>query len=174
MVQKDAPRDAVDEILEQWRRERPDLDLQPMGIFGRLGRLAAVGSKVVSGTLAEHGLNVGEFDVLAALRRAGSPHRLTPTQLSRALMLSSGAMTNRLDRLEDAGLVERRDDPGDRRGILVGLTRAGYARVEAAVTAHVANEARFLSTLSRTEQRELAGLLRKLLAGVEAGHGGAE
>ena len=167
MAPKQQPRDAVDEILEQWRRERPDLELEAMGIFGRLGRLAAVGSRVVSTTLAQHGLNVGEFDVLAALRRAGAPHRLTPTQLARALMLSSGAMTNRLDRLEAAGLVERKDDPGDRRGILVGLTRTGYTRVEAAVTAHVANEAEFLSALTRAEQRELSALLRKLLAGVD-------
>lgn len=163
-----APRDAVDEILEQWKRERPDLDLTAMGIFGRLGRLAAIGTKIVNATLAEHGLNVGELDVLAALRRAGAPHRLTPTQLARTLMLSSGAMTNRLDRLEQAGLVERRDDPNDRRGILVGLTRTGLARVEAAITEHVANEARVMRALTKTEQTELSQLLRKLLAAIES------
>lgn len=160
-------RDAVDEILEQWKRERPDLDLQAMGIFGRLGRLATIAAKIVGATLAEHDLNIGEFDVLATLRRAGAPYRLTPTQLARSSMLSSGAMTNRLDRLEQAGLIERRDDPGDRRGILVGLTRAGLARIEAAVTDHVANEARVLRDLTKGEQADLAQLLRKLVAAVE-------
>ena len=164
---KRAPRDVVDGIVEQWRRERPDLDLTPMAVIGRLGRLAAVAGKRVAAPLAEHGLNVGEFDVLAALRRAGPPHRLTPTDLARTLMLSSGAMTNRIDRLEEGGLVERLDDPSDRRGVLVALTRAGLTRVDAAVTAHVANEARILAPLTRTEQTQLAGLLRKLLVELE-------
>lgn len=138
-----------------------------MAVVGRLGRAAAIGGKVVGSTLAEHGLQVGEFDVLAALRRAGAPHRLTPTQLARSLMLSSGAMTNRIDRLEDAGLVERHDDPHDRRGTLVGLTRAGLARVDAAVVDHLANEARLLSALTKAEQAQLSTLLRKLLSGLE-------
>ncbi len=160
-------RDAVDGMLEEWGRERPDLRLLPMGIVARLARLFAVGSRSVGLTLAEHGLNAGEFDVLASLRRAGSPHVLTPTQLARALMLSSGAMTNRLDRLEQAGLIERRDDPGDRRGILVGLTATGLARVDVAVSEHVASEAHFLAALSATEQHALAALLRKLLVSHE-------
>lgn len=161
------PTDAVDAILEQWRRERPDLELLPMAIFGRLARLFAVGARAVSATLAEHDLNIGEFDVLAALRRAGAPHCLTPGELARVLMLSSGAITNRIDRLEQAGLVERRDDPADRRGVLVALTPAGRERVDVAVTAHVANEGRLLSSLNAREQAELDALLRKLLAALE-------
>jgi DNA-binding MarR family transcriptional regulator len=164
---KRPPPDAVETILEQWRSVRPDLDLTAMGVVGRLGRLAAIGGKLVNATLVDHELNVGEFDVLAALRRAGPPHRLTPTKLSRALMLSSGAMTNRIDRLEDAGLVERLEDPDDRRGVLVGLTRSGLARVDAAVTAHVANEAKILAALTRSEQAQLSALLRKLLVDLE-------
>jgi DNA-binding MarR family transcriptional regulator len=166
---KGAPHDAVDRILEQWQRERPELDLLAMGAFGRLGRLHAIGSKLIASTLAEHGLNLGEFDVLAALRRSGKPHRLTPTELSRNLMLSSGAMTNRIDRLEAAGLVERLQDPGDRRGTLVSLTRAGLSRVDAAVARHVGNEAQLLSALSKAEQAQLNALLRKLLLAIEPG-----
>lgn len=159
--------DAVDRILDQWKRERPDLDLTAMGVFARLARVGAIGARAVNATFAKHQLNLGEFDVLAALRRAGAPHRLTPTQLSRSLLLSSGAMTNRIDRLEQAGLVERRDDPNDRRGILVGLTTAGLGRVEAAVTDHVAGEARVLSVLTRAEQAQLNALLRKLLGAMD-------
>ena len=161
------PEDAVDAILFQWARERPDLDLVPMGIVARLARLYAIASKTVGGSLAGHDLNVGEFDVLAALRRAGAPHVLTPTQLARSLMLSTGAMTNRIDRLEEAGLVERGDDPDDRRGIRVRLTAAGLARVDAAVTDHVANEVRLLAALSPPEKEQLAALLRKLLVALE-------
>ncbi len=160
--------DSVDRILEQWKRERPDLDLQAMGVFGRLGRLGVIGSKAIAATLALHELNIGEFDVLAALRRAGAPYRLTPTELAQTLMLSSGAMTNRIDRLEEAKLVERHDDPDDRRGTLVALTRAGLTRVEAAVTEHLENERKLLSPLSRSEQSQLASLLKKWLAGLES------
>ena len=164
------PEDAVDAILEQWRRERPDLDLRAMGLFGRLGRIAAIGETGVAEGLAKHRLNIGEFDVLAALRRSGTPYRLSPTELARALMLSSGAMTNRLDRLEDMGLVERLSDPDDRRALKVGLTRLGIVRIDAAVTDHVATEARLLAPLSYTDQKQLSALLRKLLAAWEAAH----
>lgn len=161
-------RDAVDEILEQWRRERPDLDLAPMALIGRLGRVARLLERQVETELGEHGLGLGEFDVLAALRRAGPPHRLTPTHLFRTLMLSSGAMTNRLDRLEKAGLVARHDDPDDRRGVLVGLTAKGLRAVDAAVTDHVANEARLVAGLARKEREQLDALLAKLLASLVA------
>ena len=161
------PADAVDVILEQWKRERPDLDLRAMGIFGRLGRAAAIGEKGVAEGLARHRLNIGEFDVLAALRRSGPPYRLSPTELTRALMLSSGAMTNRLDRLEGAGLVERLSDPDDRRALKIALTRLGIVRIDAAMTDHVAHEARLLAPLSFADQKQLIQLLRKLLAGWE-------
>jgi DNA-binding MarR family transcriptional regulator len=113
-------------------------------------------------------LNSGEFDVLASLRRSGTPYQLTPTELFRTLMLSSGAMTNRLDRLEHAGLIVRLPDPSDRRGTLVGLTARGREIADVAVTAHVANEHRLLDTLSAEEQAQLAQLLRKLLVGLES------
>lgn len=160
--------DPVDRLVEQWRRERPDLDLDAMATVARLGRLSALAGPLVEACLAGHGLSVGEFDVLAALRRSGAPFRLTPTVLARTLMLSAAAMTNRLDRLESAGLVTRALDPGNRRSILVTLTPAGRERVDAAVTDHVANEERLLASLDAAQRRTLDELLRTLLAGIEA------
>ncbi|MHA6785111.1 MarR family winged helix-turn-helix transcriptional regulator [Pseudonocardia saturnea] len=158
--------DAVDRVLDQWRRERPDLDLDAMGTIGRLGRLAAVAGPLVEAGLAAHRLTTGEFDVLAALRRDGAPFTLTPTVLARSLMLSPAAMTNRLDRLEAAGLVTRELDRDNRRSVRVALTAEGRARVDAAVTDHVANEERLLAALSREERQRLDDLLRTLLAGL--------
>jgi DNA-binding MarR family transcriptional regulator len=162
-----ASEDAVDRFVAQWRRERPDLDLAPMAVVGRLGRLAALATAVVEGELRRHGLKLGEFDVLASLRRAGAPFELTPGALIRQLMLSSGAMTNRLDRLEAAGLVARRPDPDDRRGVVVALTPAGRSLIDAAVADHVANEARLLAPLTATELDTLDSLVRKLLAPID-------
>lgn len=159
--------DAVDRLIAQWRRERPDLALDAMATIGRLGRLAAVAGPRVEAGLARHGLALGEFDVLAALRRAGEPFTLTPGVLARTLMLSPAAMTNRLDRLEGAGLVARRLDPGNRRSILVTLTDAGRERVDAAVTDHVATEEALLGALSAADRRRLDDLLRRLLASLE-------
>lgn len=158
--------DAVDRVLDQWRRERPDLDLAAMGTIGRLGRLAAVAGPLVEAGLAPHRLSTGEFDVLAALRRSGDPFTLTPTVLARTLLLSPAAMTNRLDRLEAAGLVTRDLDPDNRRSMRVALTDGGRTRVDAAVTDHVANEERLLTALTRTERQQLDDLLRTLLAGL--------
>ena len=160
-------RDAVDEIAAQWRALMPDLDVRPMATIGRLGRVCALGERLIEATLSEFTLTIGEFDVLAALRRSGAPHRLTPTQLYKALMLTSGAMTNRLDRLEARSLVARIDDPSDRRGVLVCLTEAGSRLLDGAVQAHVANEARMLAVLTREEQTSLDAMLRKLLAAFE-------
>jgi DNA-binding MarR family transcriptional regulator len=160
--------DAVDRLVEQWRHERPDLDLDAMATIDRLGRLSALAGPLVEAGLAVHGLSVGDFDVLAALRRSGAPFRLTPTVLARILMLSGAAMTNRLDRLESAGLVTRALDPGNRRSILVTLTPAGRERVDAAVTDHVAEDERLLASLTAPQRRTLDALLRTLLAAVEA------
>lgn len=162
------PEDAVDEFIAQWRRERPDLPLEAMGTLGRLGRVMGLGVRLIEANLARHGLRLGEFDVLAALRRLGPPHVAAPSRLTRMVMLSPAAMTNRLDRLEEAGLVERRPDPADRRGILVALTEAGFARIEAAVTDHVALEEEILGALSADQRRGLDDALRALLAAVEA------
>jgi DNA-binding MarR family transcriptional regulator len=156
--------DPVDDLIEQWERERPDLDLGPMATFGRLGRFQAVAGRAIESVFQAHGLGgIGDFDVLAALRRAGPPFTLTPTVLAQTLMLSPAGMTSRLDRLEAQGLIERRPDPSDRRSTLAVLTVAGRELVDAAVTEHVANEARLLSPLSADERRTLDGLLRKLL-----------
>lgn len=154
--------DPVDRLVAQWRRERPDLDVAPMALLGRLFRVARIADRAVEAQLAEHDLQPGWFDLLSALRRSGPPYRLTPGQLSSALMLSTGGMTKRLDRMAEAGLVERLPDPTDRRGALIALTARGRKAIDAAVTDHVANEARLLRGLTKAERRELDVLLRKL------------
>ena len=163
-----ADRDAVDDFVSSWRRERPDLDFAPMATIGRLGRLHLYMGRAIETVFAGHALQIGEFDVLAALRRSGPPYEMTPTALARTLMLSPAGMTNRLDRLEAAGLVERRQDRDDRRSSIITLTEAGNQAVDAAVTAHVANEAHLLAGLTRAEQRSLDQLLRKLLRHVQS------
>ncbi|MGC2407573.1 MAG: MarR family transcriptional regulator [Candidatus Cybelea sp.] len=155
--------DRIDRILAQWNRERPDLDTRAMGLVGRIQRAAAALRPRLDDTHARSGLAGESFDVLAALRRAGRPYQLSPTQLYREMMLTSGAMTNRIDRLEEAGLVSRRPDPQDRRGTLVRLTAKGKALIDAATSEHVANEERLLAGLSAREQLQLGELLRKLL-----------
>ncbi len=159
--------DHVDGILAQWRLERPDLDVAPLGLVARLFRAAHLADGPLAETLVAHDLQSGWFDLLAALRRAGAPYELNPTQLMRATMLSSGGMTKRLDRLVEAGLVERRPDPADRRGTLVGLTGHGKATVDKALEAHLANEERLLRSLTPAERRALDGLLRTILADLE-------
>jgi DNA-binding MarR family transcriptional regulator len=159
--------DHVDQILAQWRRERPDLNVAALGLFGRLFRAVQLTNAPLTQDLARHGLQPGWFDLLAALRRAGAPYALTPTQLLRTLMLSSGGMTKRLDRLADAGLIERRPDPNDRRGTLVRLTNHGKATIDTLLPVHLANEQRLLAPLSPAQQRTLDQLLRSLLAGLE-------
>jgi DNA-binding MarR family transcriptional regulator len=158
--------DRADVALSQWRKQRPDLDPFPMAVLGRLAEAAAVVMRErLAPLFASFGLQPGEFDVLATLRRAGAPFALTPTDLYEAAMLSSGGMTARIDRLEKAGLVERRANPADRRGTLVALTAKGRKLIDQAVTAHVANEADVLKVLTGPEQRELHRLLGKLIGG---------
>lgn len=159
--------DRADLAIEQWARERPDLPVLPMFIFWRLLDAAeSVMRDHVNPLFAEAGLQPGEFDVLATLRRAGEPYMLSPTRLYEAVMISSGGMTNRLDRLERAGLVERRADPTDRRGKLIALTGAGKRVIDETIGRHVANEERLLSVLTTAEQEKLNVLLRKLIAGL--------
>jgi DNA-binding MarR family transcriptional regulator len=160
--------DRIDLILEQWHRERPDLDVAPLATVGRLIRTAELADERLARGLASHGLQPGWFDLLAPLRRAGAPFELTPTALKRATMLSSGGITKRLDRLETSGLVERRPDPGDRRGILVRLTSAGKATIDAAIETHLANERRLLGALTPWQRDSLDRLLKKLLASIES------
>ncbi|MQQ99107.1 MarR family transcriptional regulator [Glaciimonas sp. GS1] len=160
--------DKVDTILAQWQRERPDLDSAPMGIIGRLGRLAHYFEAGVSEGLEQFGLTRWSFDVLAALRRAGAPYSLSPNALLQSLMITSGTMTNRIDHLERAALVVRENNPDDRRSVLITLTPAGLEVIEQAVSAHVANEHRLLASLKENEREQLAGLLRQLLLEFES------
>lgn len=159
--------DPVDKILAQWRQERPDLDVSPMGIIGRVTRLAKHLEQAIQETFSEFGLTVGEFDVLATLRRSGHPYQLSPTELFNTLMVSSGTMTHRVDRLEQAELVQRIPDLSDRRGTQIKLTDKGFDIIEKAVEAHVVNEHRILSGLDVSEREVLTQLLRKLLVSFE-------
>jgi DNA-binding MarR family transcriptional regulator len=161
-------RDGVDEILEQWRRERPDLDASPMGVIGRVSRLAREIEARLEPVYREHGLEPGWHDVLATLRRSGPAYRLRPSDFSGALMVTSSGTTKRLDKLEQAGLVTREPDPDDRRGTLIALTDEGRALIDRLTEAHLANEARILAALTDAERDELAGLLRKLQLGLPA------
>jgi DNA-binding MarR family transcriptional regulator len=155
--------DAIDRIVHQWNRERPQLDVSATHILQRISRLYLLQSASFAAVFDRHGITFGEFEVLAALLRSGPPYQMSPTRLVDAVVLSSGAMTNRIDRVEALGLVERRPDPSDRRGTLVALTKEGRQTVDAAVVAHLANEERLLSALSSAERGTLACLLRKLL-----------
>ncbi|WP_433655734.1 MarR family winged helix-turn-helix transcriptional regulator [Nocardia sp. CA-128927] len=160
--------DPVDVIIDQWRRERPDLELEAMAILGRLARLLIVGQRVVESVFTAHGLQRGEFDVLAALRRSGEPYELNPSVLADTLMLSRAGMTGRLDRLESAGLVRRIADPDDRRAVRVALTDDGRKLIDRVVTAHAENETRMLAVLSATDRSELDRLARALLTSLES------
>jgi DNA-binding MarR family transcriptional regulator len=159
-------RDGIDDVLDQWRRERPDLDPAPIGVIGRVSRLARELEQRLEPVYREHGLEAGWHDVLATLRRTGPPFRLHPSDLTGALMLTSSGTTKRLDRLERAGLIARTPDPDDRRGTLITLTAAGRERIDAVTAAHLENERRLLRALTADEQRALADLLRKLRRGL--------
>lgn len=159
--------DAVDRILAQWHSERPDLDVNPMGLLGRLGRLRDHLSREIEATLQTHGLSSSSFDVLATLRRAGHPYQLPPSELLDAMMVTSGTMTNRIDQLEKQGLVQRLPNPQDRRSLLIALTDKGFAVVDKTVTDHVVNQHRLVAALTPTQQRELDNLLRVFLASCE-------
>ena len=159
-------KDGVDLILEQWQRERPELDHSPIGVVGRVSRLARELEARLEPVYREHGLEPGWHDVLATLRRSGPPFRLRASEFSGALMLTSSGITKRLDRLEQAGLIKRDPDPHDRRGVLITLTPAGIELIDDVTEAHMANEARLLSALSEAERERLAALLRKLRLGL--------
>ena len=159
--------DAVDVMLDQWHRERPDLDVAATGILGRISRIASLVDQEMNRVFQPHGLTGGDFVVLAALRRSGKPYQLTPTALSRSMMVSSGGTTKRLDRLAAHGLIRRDPDPTDRRGTLVTLTDTGLATIDTVTPEHVQNEKRLVATLSAHERNTLARLLRELLLALE-------
>jgi DNA-binding MarR family transcriptional regulator len=159
-------RDGVDTILEQWQRERPDLDSSPIGVIGRISRLARELEARLEPVYKAHGLEPGWHDVLATLRRTGPPYQLRPTEFTDALMLTSSGTTKRLDRLEHAGLITRAPDPADRRGTLITLTPKGLELIDDVTEAHLDNERNLLAALSESEQRRLADLLRKLRLGL--------
>jgi DNA-binding MarR family transcriptional regulator len=156
--------DPIDVILEQWRQERPDLDLKPMEVFGRIAVLARALEVRTEKMFARHGLRQGEFDVLSALRRSGPPYTLIPSELSATLMMSRAGMTNRLDRLEGAGLVERTLDPADRRSFRITLTKEGHTLIDAAMVDHAANLQHLVTGIDEQELTSLAEGLHKLLA----------
>src|SRR5215210_6332779 len=154
--------DGVDAIIEQWRRERPELDHSPVGIVGRVSRLAREIEARLEPVYREHGLEPGWHDVLATLRRTGAPYQLRPSDFTGSLMLTSSGTTKRLDRLERAGLIGRAPDPDDRRGVIITLTEAGHELIDRVTEAHLAHEARLLEGLTPAERDRLAALLRKL------------
>lgn len=160
-------KDHVDRVLGQWEHERPELDALAMSIFGRIWRLNAIGIKAVEKVLLEFGLSQPEFDVMATLRRSGTPYVLSPTALYTSLMLSSGAMTNRLDKLESRGLIQRIPSPEDRRSMLVQLSAQGLQLIDDALVAHVGNEQQLLRALNSSQQEALADLLRTLLLDID-------
>jgi DNA-binding MarR family transcriptional regulator len=166
MVPSMTERDGVDLIIEQWRRERPDLDSSPIAIIGRISRLARDVEQRLERVYREQGLEPGWHDVLATLRRSGPSYRLRPSELTNALMLTSSGTTKRLDRLEQAGLIAREPDPDDRRGTLITLTPAGRKLIDTATVAHLENERRILSALTDADRKRLADLLRKLQLGL--------
>jgi DNA-binding MarR family transcriptional regulator len=155
--------DDVDAILEQWHRERPELPTEAMGIFGRVFRISASVGDAMTETYREFGISRSEFDVLATLRRSGQPF-LTPGSLATSMMMTTGGMTGRLDRLERAGLLTREPDPHDRRGLRVSLTPAGRRLIDQAVAAGVATQERLLAPLTSRQRSDLTRLLSALMA----------
>jgi DNA-binding MarR family transcriptional regulator len=159
--------DHVDRIMAQWRRERPDLDTSGNAVMARLLRASRALERSMAGVFERFGLNRGEFDVLASLRRAGPPFALGPTRLSEGLLLSTAAMTNRIDRLERMELVQRRPDPGDRRQVQVELTERGRALIDAAFPQLIAEDERLLQALPASDRAALTALLRTVLTAWE-------
>lgn len=160
--------DEVDRLIQAWARERPELDTGPMQVLSRVTRLARLLDRARRHAFAAHRLETWEFDVLSALRRAGAPFELSPGRLLHEMLVTSGTMTNRVDRLVGRGLVERRPDPADRRGVLVRLTPAGRALVDAALDALLGSEQELLAGLSAAERARLAALLRVVVARFDA------
>jgi len=163
-----AGRDEVDDLVAAWHTERPDLDVAPLQVLSRVSRLARHLDLARRASFASRRLETWEFDVLSALRRQGPPYQMTPGALLRATLVTSGTMTNRIDRLAEAGLVRRQPDPGDRRGVLVTLTDLGRTKADDALADLLRRERDLLASLGPADQETLASLLRTLLAPFDA------
>jgi DNA-binding MarR family transcriptional regulator len=160
--------DEVDRLVAAWRKERPDLDIEPLNVLSRVSRLARHLDRARRATFTSHEMESWEFDVLTALRRAGPPYQLSPGRLLHATLVTSGTMTNRIDRLQSAGLVERHPDPADKRGVLVRLTDGGRTRIDSAFADLLDREHELLANLPTADQQALSGLLRALLIPFDA------
>lgn len=159
--------DQVDNIIRQWNAERPDLDVAPMALIGRIKRLAQHLSTEMGKTFAKHGLNSASFDMLATLRRSGPPYQLSPNDLLATMMITSGTMTNRIDQLVKAGLVERVENPNDKRSVFIALTNEGFRIVDAAVTDHVATQHRLVKEIAPKDFDLLNSMLSDFLSATE-------
>ena len=157
--------DAVEEVLHQWKTVRPDLDVEPMGIVGRLSRVSGIFASEIADTFGRHGLSASSFDVLATLRRSGEPYTLSAGELTSRMMISSGSTTNRIQRLEAVGLVQRTADKSDARRTMVRLTKTGHDIIDRAVRDHVGTQATLVAGLDREDREHLERILRKLEAG---------
>src|SRR6266567_1815904 len=165
MAQPDKPlHDEVDELVAAWQVQRPDLDVEPLQVLSRISRLARHLDRARRAAFEAHGLEAWEFDVLSALRRQGPPYQLSPGSLLRATLVTSGTMTNRIDRLAEGGLVRRLPDPQDKRGVLVQLTDRGRAVADAALADLLGHERELLAGLEAADRQQLASLLRLLLS----------
>ncbi|HWT25543.1 MAG TPA: MarR family transcriptional regulator [Solirubrobacteraceae bacterium] len=156
--------DRLDQLVAQWAEQRPDLDTEVMAVVGRVLAVGELVGRRIDRSAARHGLDRGQGDVLFTLRRAGPPYRLSPSRLAASLLVTSGTMTNRLDRLQQRGLIRRAPNPHDRRGMDVELTPEGVALADALVAEHVANEQEMLAPLSPRERDQLVRITRKLYA----------
>lgn len=159
--------DRIDKVVNQWQRERPDLDVSSMGLIGRVRNIDLHLTREMEKVFAEFGLNVSSFDVLATLRRTGHPYRLSPGEMLATLMVTSGTMTNRIDQLEKAGLVLREPNPADGRGFLISLTDKGLALIDRAIESHVKNQGRLVAGLTTEQQQQLNQLLSQFLTSLE-------
>lgn len=159
--------DKVDNIIKQWNQERPDLNVAPMALIGRIKRISQFLNTGMSKTFSEHGLNAANFDVLATLRRSGPPYALSPNDLIASTMVTSGTMTNRIDQLIKAGLVERKKNPEDGRSFAISLTTKGFDVIDSALSDHVSTQDELTSGLTQEEQKRLNILLRKFVKSFE-------
>lgn len=159
--------DQIDKIVEQWNAERSDLDVTPMALIGRIKRLAQHLSNEMGKTFAKHGLNNASFDMLATLRRSGAPYQLSPNDLLATMMITSGTMTNRIDQLVKSGLVERINNPQDKRSIFIALTDIGFKTIDAAVTDHVATQHRLVEGIPAEDFEAMNSLLSNFLSSTE-------